>query len=427
MKEKNKEKRIFGLDVLRAIAIILVIINHSSGLLHLHPILAHGKSVAMVQPSKQVAAQAVAQEGTIAGNDIVKKEQPIVASYKRKGKSWALGDLGVELFFVLSGFLIGNILIKQFLTTENFSFGNVMNFWKRRWLRTLPIYWVILTFIIIAAYFIYGIPADTVRMSYYVFLQNLYKPHPTFFQEAWSLAVEEWFYLTVPISLLITSVLFKRTPKSKLLWRVAIGYLLFFTLLRGMNLIDPLYGTDYYVSIRKVVMFRLDAIMYGVVIALFYKYKQDAIVSRKNILMLAGLAGVLITTYFMYYYEVGYIRTGTLPYRVFNILLLYSLLPLFFALILPYANSYKTRNHELNWFEKAVTHISKVSYSMYLVHYAIVYLLVFTHFNATTYPVAVAYYILYWFVVIGLSTVLYHLIEQPILRLRDKLVPDDRK
>src|SRR5450432_1247018 len=49
---------------------------------------------------------------------------------------------GVELFFVLSGFLIGSILLKIF-NEPDFKFESVMNFFKRRWLRTLPNYYLI--------------------------------------------------------------------------------------------------------------------------------------------------------------------------------------------------------------------------------------------------------------------------------------------
>ena len=47
---------------------------------------------------------------------------------------------GVGLFFVLSGFLIGTILIKDFLK-YGISFSTLLNFWKRRWFRTLPNYY----------------------------------------------------------------------------------------------------------------------------------------------------------------------------------------------------------------------------------------------------------------------------------------------
>jgi peptidoglycan/LPS O-acetylase OafA/YrhL len=53
-----------------------------------------------------------------------------------------LGSLGVEIFFVLSGFLIAQILIKSF--TKNLSFESVISFWTGRWFITLPLYYLII-------------------------------------------------------------------------------------------------------------------------------------------------------------------------------------------------------------------------------------------------------------------------------------------
>src|ERR1700676_3766910 len=52
-----------------------------------------------------------------------------------------LGILGVQLFFVLSGFLIGSILIRD-LSARGVGFQQVRHFWARRWFRTLPNYYV---------------------------------------------------------------------------------------------------------------------------------------------------------------------------------------------------------------------------------------------------------------------------------------------
>ena len=82
-----------------------------------------------------------------------------------------LGPIGVELFFVLSGFLIGGILIKIFDNTE-FTFADVRRFWIRRWFRTLPNYWLILSINIIIFVFINGNKLEANQYLGYVFLQS---------------------------------------------------------------------------------------------------------------------------------------------------------------------------------------------------------------------------------------------------------------
>lgn len=60
-----------------------------------------------------------------------------------------LGGVGVEVFFVLSGFLIGGILFKEIHKGNNL-FQTLKSFWIRRWFRILPLYYAVLLFKFIA-------------------------------------------------------------------------------------------------------------------------------------------------------------------------------------------------------------------------------------------------------------------------------------
>lgn len=125
---------------------------------------------------------------------------------------WIIPPLGVELFFSLSGFLIGRILIKK-INQDSYSFFEIREFWVRRLLRILPLY-LTLYFIYLVFYnlFLYPVKFD---FSYLFFLQNL-KTAPRFFGESWSLSIEEWFYLLVPLLIFCFYFIFSFLPKP---WR----------------------------------------------------------------------------------------------------------------------------------------------------------------------------------------------------------------
>jgi peptidoglycan/LPS O-acetylase OafA/YrhL len=108
-----------------------------------------------------------------------------------------LGGIGVDLFFVLSGWLLGNQLIREFSRTGSI---NLTRFWIRRWMRTLPAYYAVL--LVTSIQLAITRPEVPLRPEYLVFLQN-YTGLPYFFI-SWSLCVEEHFYLLVgPVILLL--------------------------------------------------------------------------------------------------------------------------------------------------------------------------------------------------------------------------------
>jgi peptidoglycan/LPS O-acetylase OafA/YrhL len=100
--------------------------------------------------------------------------------------TFMLGNAGVDLFFVLSGFLIGGILLRG---------EPLMTFWAHRWLRTIPSY-VVVTLVTFAA-------IGRSSWLYAVFLQAFDADTRGIYPPAWSLAVEEWFYFLFPVALLL--------------------------------------------------------------------------------------------------------------------------------------------------------------------------------------------------------------------------------
>ena len=110
----------------------------------------------------------------------------------------------VEIFFVLSGFVLSNQLLKIKKDKEN-----IKIFYLRRWLRTIPLYLVALIF--------YTAISNNFNLDFFKFLFFIQKAIPNFvddnyFMVAWSLSIEEFFYLIFPIYL----ILFSNIKASKL-------------------------------------------------------------------------------------------------------------------------------------------------------------------------------------------------------------------
>jgi peptidoglycan/LPS O-acetylase OafA/YrhL len=105
-----------------------------------------------------------------------------------------MGWAGVDLFFALSGYLIGNQIFKALGSSDGFS---LRHFYARRFLRTLPNFYVVL-----ALYFLWPAFRGSTPLlplwKYVTFTQNFQLEPGTAFSHAWSLSIEEQFYMVLP-------------------------------------------------------------------------------------------------------------------------------------------------------------------------------------------------------------------------------------
>src|SRR5213080_3189559 len=141
-----------GLDLLRALAIIVVVIYHAA-----------------------------------------------LFGFKLPGRVDRFGWIGVDLFFVLSGYLIGGQLLAPLARDRRINLGR---FFARRALRIMPAY-----FVVLAIYFLLPPWREYAEMSQPLWkvllsVQNIALHGGTAFSHAWSLAVEDQFYLALPFLLL---------------------------------------------------------------------------------------------------------------------------------------------------------------------------------------------------------------------------------
>ncbi|MDR3483031.1 MAG: acyltransferase [Burkholderiaceae bacterium] len=364
--EKRDVSRNFGLDVCRTAAILLVVSGHTLQHSNPHPILA---------------------------------------------KLGMCGLFGVDLFFCLSGFLIGRILLAE---AKHWPVGHeagLFGFWYRRWMRTLPLYFV--NFIVSLRYDWRGATRLVDQLPYLLFCQNLAWKMPDFFRLSWSLAVEEWFYLTFPLVLLVFCALGKSARRAALLAiAVFISVPFLFRIFLPAHLTDmPIFDE----GLRNIVVFRLDSIGFGVLIAYLYMWKKDWFATlAKCWPLFAILVAACIA-----YTKSGYVGLADSP----ALAPFYFLISSFaFAMLIPKFNSLKpTRFSLLNSF---VTYTSKISYSLYLGHIfgfmiAMDCLRKFGLFDAV-YPNPWITYPLFWATGYVLASATYLTIERPILKLRDK-------
>ena len=121
------------------------------------------------------------------------------------------GDLGVDLFFVISGFLIGTILFKEYKRTQTLNFKS---FYIRRFLRLFPVYFFSM---IIALYFLHGAGAEKWVSAWSNLLYVNNYVFNSYMGWTWSLAIEEQFYIVIPFLIVF---LFPKFQKKWILFSI---------------------------------------------------------------------------------------------------------------------------------------------------------------------------------------------------------------
>lgn len=120
------------------------------------------------------------------------------------------GGLGVDMFFVISGFLIGAIILREINRSDGL---NMRRFYARRFLRLMPVYVVAM---MAAIFFLDGHNAENAWANL-LYVNNFLSIDDQFMGWCWSLAIEEQFYLIAPFFLLIM-----RKSDYFLQWSVAL-------------------------------------------------------------------------------------------------------------------------------------------------------------------------------------------------------------
>jgi peptidoglycan/LPS O-acetylase OafA/YrhL len=323
------------------------------------------------------------------------------------------GFYGVEIFFVLSGFLIGNILYQSYIKPD-FSLEIVCIFWVRRWLRTLPNYFLALSINLLLAFVVWKDIPERV-WSYFIFLQNS-QIQPLFFNESWSISIEEYAYVLLPVVL----ILFIKIKNRNLGFISSVVLLLIVFGLSKLHYHNQNSSTDlnyWNTHLKAVLWYRIDAIIYGVLAAwMINNFKAFADKYCKQLFVVAFLVVVFLLT------GIGFFKVTIDKYPLFwNVFYLpvASLSVLFF---LPLFNYWQITG---SVFAKPIVFISKISYSIYLFHYFIIlylYRYIFEKYIHNSAEI-VTYIVFYFAIVFIVSFMVYTFFEKPILKWRDDKYP----
>lgn len=331
---------------------------------------------------------------------------------------WAsvVGWVGVDLFFVLSGYLIANQLFAGIRRGQALS---LKAFYARRALRTLPVFWLVL-----AAYFLFpsvmGGRTPPPLWSFLTFTQNFNLQPGTAFSHAWSLCIEEQFYLVLPLLLVLGLRFGSRRAHGwallVLLMVVGIASRAVLWMAYGRESVGNIDG--YHPNIYYATLGRFDEFLPGIAVAMlknFHPAQWQRVTRHGHVVFGFGVAASAVMLYAVHrhYYVDGY------GYSFFMTAFGYSLIAMAFAVLVVAALSPGSWLHRVRI--PGAFHLAMWSYSIYLSHKAVAHVVqgqtkAFSLSSAATLAL-----ITLACVVVGAA--LYRWVEAPFMVLRRRRFP----
>jgi len=282
------------------------------------------------------------------------------------------------------------------------NWATLRTFLLRRWMRTIPSYLVAL----LAISVIFGRIGSLDFLRYASYTQNLFSQHNTrdYYPVAWSLSVEEWYYVAFPPFLLLYGKLTRATGA----WFEYAGAAVLFILV--VTLIRLAYGdmADWGEHVRRVVEFRIDSIAYGFLLYLILeqaKFEWNAALRLIALLLLAASTALLLHINLQMLESQAAWPRHIHPFAsaAFGM----STVTFFLSI-----NSLL----RMQWMKAIGTYLGQISYPVYLFHLAILYVLarlVPPHNDAW-------HFLLYAGAVVLFTTIFFHGFEKPILASRPR-------
>jgi peptidoglycan/LPS O-acetylase OafA/YrhL len=331
------------------------------------------------------------------------------------------GWIGVDLFFVLSGFLISSHLIQS--NDGNLTRHFIYKFYLRRALRTLPLYWGIIIIFWLSSEF-WGQSSFSISSfsTHFLFLQDYLTSDVLV--TLWSLAVEEKFYLLSPVlGILILKI--KKIYSSSLI--IILIIFCFISMLNTVTLLNPTSYEQFFWGIRAPFHHSSLAILVGVLAALAHKHTlpishtpySSGIYFCKLLLISFSLVGLhsnkewmAINNWYLSCFVIA-ISSVLFGMLVTTGLQLNQIFPKFGS-------------------ARPMRAIAKLSYALYLVHYPLIAVSVGIHesyirkqFGNSPFVADILFLLIYLVLSWTCAWILHLLIEKPFLLLRDRLSPKD--
>ncbi|WMN13024.1 acyltransferase [Marivirga salinae] len=333
-----------------------------------------------------------------------------------------IGWSGVDLFFVLSGFLIGSQLLKEYKKNNDISFRN---FYIKRFFRIIPAYLAVLLL-----YYLLPDMREGSGMAplwkYLTFTQNigLEVENSSSFSHAWSLCIEEQFYLLLPIVILSLFAMRLQARAGYLI----IGLVFLGLLLRVYNwneyvqpLIDINKGREMARSFFEKIYYpsysRMDGLLVGISIAAIFTFKpktKQFLRNKGNYFLVLGIILFLLS----FQINENLISFNNAVYGFPLISIAYGFIVI--AALSPACILYKIKS-------KITFLIATLSYSIYLTHKLIFHIIrnVIINRELDLNPNLTFGICIVAAIIVGLF--LHITIERSSLKLRERILEGNRK
>jgi peptidoglycan/LPS O-acetylase OafA/YrhL len=317
------------------------------------------------------------------------------------------GWIGVDLFFVLSGYLIGGQLLAPLARGKRFKLGR---FFVRRALRILPAYLVVL-----AIYFLLPSWREYPEMfpawKFLLSVQNLGLRGGTAFSHAWSLAVEDQFYLLLPLVLLFVNR-WRRAAVIVPCLIVLDGFALRWFLAR-QNLSDTgVSFRGFQTWIYYATWTRLDPLVFGVALAAIEKFRPQWWQRLTNLAPWLWLPGLALIVYALYLGETENLTVATCLWQ-------FPLIALGMAALLVCAVSPRLPFRRVRI--PGAAFFASIAYSAYLIQKLIIHFVEQFCSSHDLSPTSLAALVGVEVCVYAAATILFLTVERPFLQLRHRI------